>query len=309
MNFIRSFLALAIVIASSHAAANACTCLPPMGPAEEMRRSDAVFLGKVMSIKRNGSDNDPFRSVEVRFDVVRSWKGEERSEQIVFTSSNSAACGYPFAEGKTYLVYANTGEVKSLVTGLCTRTRKLADAREDITELDKVASSGQSVSTGMPKWLADHFAFMTAGSGRWIADNTKFRTENEPFEKYGTEWKWGLGKRSITGRLFALNGGKEAGEFWEYRVFWHPKEKRAVFEQFGATGVFGIGEMRRVELGGGKSELNVEMIFYSPDGSSWHDLHKLTEAPNEHTTRSFNLQNGSWQPRRTYLWRLEQPGI
>lgn len=156
----------------------------------------------------------------------------------------------------------------------------------------------------IPKWLQEHFAFMTAGTGRWIADNAKFKSEKEPFDAYGTEWQWGVGKKSIKGRLFALKDGKEAAEFWEYRVFWHPAEKRAVFEQFGAGGVFGTGEMRVITTADGKSENNVELIFYAPDGSSWKDLHKLFENENEHTTISFNFKSGSWQAQRTYVWKL-----
>jgi hypothetical protein len=157
--------------------------------------------------------------------------------------------------------------------------------------------------TAMPKWLTDHFAFMTEGTGRWITDNSKFKSENEPFDEYGTQWTWGVGKQSIKGRLFALKGKKEVAEFWEYRVFWHPQEKRAVFEQFGAGGVFGTGEMRVVETSDGKSENNVELTFYAPNSTSWKDLHKLFEKPGEHTTISFGFKDGKWKGQRTYIWK------
>ena len=156
----------------------------------------------------------------------------------------------------------------------------------------------------MPKWLQDHFAFMTEGTGRWVTDNSKYKNENEPFDEYVTEWSWGVGKQSIKGRLFALKDKKEVATFWEYRVFWHPQERRVVFEQFGAGGVFGTGEMRVVELAEGKFENNVELIFYAPNGSSWKDLHKLTENKSEHTTQSYVFKDGSWEMKRTYIWRL-----
>lgn len=155
----------------------------------------------------------------------------------------------------------------------------------------------------MPKWLQDHFAFMTTGTGRWITDNSKYKNENEPFDEYVTEWTWGVGKQSIKGRLYALKDKKEVATFWEYRVFWHPKEKRAVFEQFGIAGVFGTGEMRVIESADGKSENNVELTFYSLDGSSWKDLHKLIERENEHQTQSFDFKDGSWKLKRTYIWK------
>lgn len=297
-------LALVVIL---YGAAEACSCLQPQGPAEEMKRSSAVFVGKVISIKDRETDADVFRLLEVRFSLSKSWKGDPKSEQVVFTSPNSAACGYPFSEGSSYLVYANSDGENRLVTGLCTRTRKAEYAGSEIEELDKAASTKRGETTALPKWLIDHFTFMTAGSGRWITDNAEFTSENEPFDKYGTEWKWGVGKQSIRGRLFGMNGSKEAGDFWEYRIYWHPKEKRAVFEQFGAGGIFGVGEMRNVTLGDGKAEKSVEMVFYSPDGSTWHDLHKLIEMQGEHTTHSFKLEAGNWRPQRTYVWRLVRP--
>lgn len=156
---------------------------------------------------------------------------------------------------------------------------------------------------GMPQWLKSHFEFMTEGTGRWITDNSKFKSENEPFDEYGTEWAWGVGKKSIKGRLFGLKDKKEVATFWEYRVFWHPLEKRAVFQQFGAGGVFGIGEMRVIGLPDGKSENLTEATFYNPDGTNRKDLHKLTENKDEHTTQSFSFENGSWELRRIYIWR------
>lgn len=154
-----------------------------------------------------------------------------------------------------------------------------------------------------PKWLQSHFEFLTNGTGRWIADNSKYKNENEPFDEYGTEWTWGVGKQSIKGHLFGIKDKKEVGTFWEYRVFWHPKEKRAIYEQFGTWGVFATGEMRVIELFNSKSENNVELTFYSPDGSSWKDLHKLIENNDEHTTQSYNFKDGSWKPQRTYIWK------
>jgi hypothetical protein len=171
------------------------------------------------------------------------------------------------------------------------------------TSKGEVKTKGSVIAESMPKWLQDHFKYLTFGSGRWIADNAKFKSENEPFDEYGTEWTWGVGKKSIRGRLFALKEGKEVAEFWEYRVFWHPAEMRAVFEQFGAGGVFGTGEMRVVQTAECKSENNVELTFYGPDGASWKDLHKLWESPSEHTTISFDLKEGSWQAKRRYVWK------
>ncbi len=111
-------------------------------------------------------------------------------------------------------------------------------------------SFAQTKDTPMPKWLQEHMNFITAGTGIWITDNSRFKNENEPFDEYGTEWKWGIGKKSITGRLFGLKDQKEAGDLWEFRLFWHPQERKAILQQFGGNGIVGIGEMRNIESTG-----------------------------------------------------------
>lgn len=153
-----------------------------------------------------------------------------------------------------------------------------------------------------PKWLIEHFTYMTEGKGLWVADNSPFKSENEPFDAYGTEWTWGVGKQSIKGRLFALKDNKEVATFWEFRVFWHPEKRKAFIQQFGAGGAFGVGEMRVIESK--DSSLNVtEQDFYIPGGADFLEMHHLIERKGEHETKSFRLEKGSWKLQRTYIWK------
>jgi hypothetical protein len=121
-----SLFTLAILF-SVHPAALACSCVPPPPPVDALAQSDAVFVGTVLKIE-DGTDN---RSVTFR--VTRYWKGIDAFVVTVSTGFNDGDCGYPFQEGKPYLVYAH-GE-KELHTNICTRTRLLSDAREDLDEL------------------------------------------------------------------------------------------------------------------------------------------------------------------------------
>jgi hypothetical protein len=165
---------------------------------------------------------------------------------------------------------------------------------------DNVTAQSQSP----PDWLNQHMSFMAEGTGVWIADNTPFKSENEPFDAYATEWKWGVGRQSINGRLYAIQDGKEVNSFWEYHVFWHPAERKALFYQIGSGGAVGIGEMRTIDSESG-AERTTEMIFYAPDGSSWKDLHRLVESDGEHTTASFGFEDGRWTLQRRYIWKLQ----
>ncbi len=164
--------------------------------------------------------------------------------------------------------------------------------------------SAQNKANTMPKWLQEHMEYMTEGTGRWITDNSKYKSEKEPFDEYGLQWKWGIGKKSIKGRLFALKDKKEVATFWEFSLFWHPKKRQATLQQFGGTGVFGIGEMRNIKMGN-ITERMTEMTFYNLNGTSWKDLHKVFEKKDEHRTISFGFKDGSWAKQREYVWKRE----
>jgi hypothetical protein len=92
-----------------------------------LEEATAVFEGRVDSVSAEDL-------VAVRFSVTRAFKGVESETIQIRTRENSAACGYRFVEGQTYLVYAY-GEEGDLRVGLCSRTRLVEEAAEDVTEL------------------------------------------------------------------------------------------------------------------------------------------------------------------------------
>lgn len=140
-------LLLAATLAFGAEAGLACTCAPSKGPAEELQSAAAVFSGKVVKVRKHRQGADIFARVEAVLRVERAWKGAEEATVSVFTSSHSAACGYGFREGRTYLVYAHKNAEGRLSTGICGRTRRLKDAGEDLKELGagrEVAGGGSS---------------------------------------------------------------------------------------------------------------------------------------------------------------------
>lgn len=92
--------------------------------------STDVFEGKVVSKKALEGDQLP-KEVEFTFEVVRRWKGDASvGQQITLrTNDNSAACGREYAEGESYLVYANAMEGQ-LRDNLCSRTMTSAEAEK-----------------------------------------------------------------------------------------------------------------------------------------------------------------------------------
>lgn len=109
----------------------ACSCVPPGSPNEELEKYTAVFSGQVLSINRAGYAYKS--SYKVNFAVEKAWKGVSEKNVVVSTATEGSICGFNFKEGERYIVYAN-GE-NSLSTSICSRTRSLATAQDDLSVL------------------------------------------------------------------------------------------------------------------------------------------------------------------------------
>ncbi|MEZ4700611.1 MAG: hypothetical protein R2834_09810 [Rhodothermales bacterium] len=129
-----------LLLAFAPAAAYACSCVMPGTPAAERNQAAAVFSGRVRSIVEIDD------RLIVRIDVDKSWKGISDGEVVVTTATNSAACGYGFEKGKSYLIYAHAFDGAGLSVNLCSRTQRLEEADADIVALgagDEVPGIGR----------------------------------------------------------------------------------------------------------------------------------------------------------------------
>ena len=110
--------------------AQACSCVAPGTPYEELQRSDLVFVGRVLSIDR--SDESGYTQLEVAFQHIRSFGASSGGANVtVRTAGNSAACGFAFTKGRHYLVYASESDGQ-LWTSICSRTASVSRARDDL---------------------------------------------------------------------------------------------------------------------------------------------------------------------------------
>ena len=124
-----------------------CSCEPPPPPAASLEQVDVVFVGTVVS--KELRETEPAWFVYfVSFEVSSSWKGVVEEEITVTTNSDSLGsfCGFPFEEGREYLVYGyGVKEEDRIFTGLCTRTKRLEEAQDEIAELNRVTAIEPSV--------------------------------------------------------------------------------------------------------------------------------------------------------------------
>ena len=124
----------------------ACSCIDPGSPSEALERSAAVFAGRVVSIDDRlalGSSLDP---LIIKFDVETVWKGSLHQQIELRTAFDSASCGYSFVEGVEYLVYSHNGSEASL----CSRTRPLSEAADDLAELGPGRTAPESGTPPTP---------------------------------------------------------------------------------------------------------------------------------------------------------------
>lgn len=109
----------------------------------ELKRSNAVFSGKVVQIVKKEAGF--FKgNLEVTFEISESWKRVKGRTISILTQAQVTAtappyvinCGYKFEVGESYLVYvesiSGSGE---MLTGSCSRTKKLDDAAADVKVL------------------------------------------------------------------------------------------------------------------------------------------------------------------------------
>jgi hypothetical protein len=116
---------------------SACSCAPPPSVEAALTKSDAVFSGKVISVKDKLTISG-YRVKTVIFEVSKTWKGERHTQIMVTTGQGGGDCGIHFSEGEDYLVYARISDMYAndqLTTILCDRTDILSSAKNDLSIL------------------------------------------------------------------------------------------------------------------------------------------------------------------------------
>ena len=124
----RTAFALFTLLIAAPLDALACSCIPPQPIPESVDGATRVFLGKVVSLKR-----DDVFGLRVTFQVSEHFKGKPVDTLWVETAADGAMCGYPFQKGLAYVVYAH-GEEGALRAHTCSRTT-LAQPGSDLETL------------------------------------------------------------------------------------------------------------------------------------------------------------------------------
>jgi hypothetical protein len=144
---------LSLVFAFPHEAW-ACSCEGGGPPCQSVFQVDAIFAGTVSGLAalpdddlpplRPGESRIP-RQLRVDFVDVQGYRAVQGTSISVLTPGSGASCGYAFKQGQRYLVYAmRQANGTELVTSICSRTRLLVEADEDLRFLQTLGTSRSS---------------------------------------------------------------------------------------------------------------------------------------------------------------------
>jgi len=115
---------------------SACSCATIASPTESLKTSTAIFVGKVINIDiPTGDIISSSDRVTVTFQVSQSWKGSTDQTIVLTTARYGSLCGVGFKDNEEYIVYAS-GEEDALTAHLCSGTKLLAYAQDDLKELN-----------------------------------------------------------------------------------------------------------------------------------------------------------------------------
>lgn len=115
---------------------HACSCaFGGAAPCQEYWQTEAIFSGTIIgssSIEVN-YDSDKTTQRLLRVAIKQAFRGVDGGQIEVVTGWGGGDCGFEFKLGETYLIYGSRSKADArLHTSICTRTRALADAADDL---------------------------------------------------------------------------------------------------------------------------------------------------------------------------------
>jgi Carboxypeptidase regulatory-like domain len=193
---------LVLTLLSFSDTAFACTCVKAPTPCQAYEQAGAVFIGIPKEVSRNESKDNTGNSGRAsrifRFSVDQAFRGVNNSQVSVITGQGAGDCGYDFKIGEQYLVYAFQDSQKMLSTSICSRTKLVRNADEDleyIRGLSKASPGGwifgevfKTSRTHGGLWPLEGVKVTVVGQGKSVTMVTdkygKFRASSLPEGNY-----------------------------------------------------------------------------------------------------------------------------
>lgn len=122
--------------------ANACSCARRMPPCEAYKETPAIFIALVTDIDPSSKNTNELPYAHLS--IEQAYKGINEAKIKMWQGSGGGDCSFVFKKGERYLIYAwYSDETKQFHTNICTRSRPLAYAAEDLDYLRGLPRSNQ----------------------------------------------------------------------------------------------------------------------------------------------------------------------
>lgn len=165
------------------------------------------------------------------------------------------------------------------------------------------ATAQENAAGAPPAWWTAHVEFMSRDGGVWLTPNPAGENDPNVPDAFGMDWRAVNNGYGLVGRLYGVEAGRETTEFWTFREFWHPGERRAVLQQWGGPGVYGVGETTSPAPNRGE----IDQTFWLPDGRRWREGHRNQENGDVYVTEAFDITaDGQWTLTNTNTWRRQE---
>ena len=134
---------LLLLVLTAAREADACSCMAGGPPCQDFFQVQAIFAGTVRRIAPAERAPTGPKNVRVEFIDIVAFRGVEGPIQAVLTSAvGIGSCAYPFKEGERYVVYASRAKPgEPLRTSICSRTRPILEAAEDLLFFKSLANT------------------------------------------------------------------------------------------------------------------------------------------------------------------------
>ncbi|HET8782694.1 MAG TPA: hypothetical protein VFM63_09760 [Pyrinomonadaceae bacterium] len=163
MRIVKGFAAVLFLLLAFDVAV-ACSCAEPRSPCNYYGGTAAIFVGRAVgaaeqrSVVDENGNKTTYDVGTIRFLVLENFKGASGYEVEINSGTGGGDCGYWFQRNETYLVYAFLlPDGKSFYTHICTRTRPLSAAKEDLEYLRSLsgAKPGATLYGSLKRYIGD----------------------------------------------------------------------------------------------------------------------------------------------------------
>ncbi|NNF66083.1 MAG: hypothetical protein HKM98_01090 [Gammaproteobacteria bacterium] len=171
----------------------------------------------------------------------------------------------------------------------------------------KGASPGKPATpTQLAPALDKHAGFLLAGSGRWRAPNPAYASGGDMESAYEMAFRPGPHGQHIIGEIVSVYADGREQKDWSMYFTYNPVTQQVMQEQTGASGVYFLGELDKLD--NGRHTQSGTVFLPNGQARSVRDEVEIIDASHYISHVFERAGDGSWQKKREWTWTLQPVG-